>query len=280
MEEIANKNPFCTLANVYNYIKNNGEQIRGLPQKIREIETSIKKINDMEKENISTHNFMTFSVSTDFRYEAEKHLPSYYIDNENNKVSLKVKYIKEEIFAYNYRNYEESFPAYIEINGNKFKPYFLQNKFYTDEKSVKKVKEKLYSPKYNGGFLTLSEKIEELSLIERQKIENEENWHDSAFEEYSPPLLSKENKNMERSKDKETMEFRKIVTELLKNNTNFVLNVLEKHISSTTREEIFGKQEKYLARLDAEVSNFTKLSDDMTVLFRNIYKNEILLKNL
>lgn len=288
LEAIIKKNPVSTLANVFAYIRANSKEISELPKKLnllaKRIDTFLQKIKSSTTEN----HFLSNNIRKEFGVGAGVHLPPYAISLENGEVSIKTKYAKENVTAYNFKNYEEAFPAVITIKGGKFTPYFLRNEFFHDEGKVKKLGENLYCLKKNKGLIPLDKKIEELCSLEQEKIDSFENWQDGGYKEYAHYILAAKLKNemipekfiFPAPKKKETKAFKKAITRDLNRNINLVLATLEKHVDYCSNETLFLKQEKFLLKAQKLVLGCKKISEEIAGTLGKIYKNEIVLKNL
>jgi hypothetical protein len=285
---LAEKNPVSTFANIFSYIKANGKALAALPKKLNLLEKEIATLFLNLENNRTDNSFIGNNIRKEFGYIARVHLPPYTISLEAGEMSIKATNTKENLTDYNFRNYEEVFPAVITIKGNSCTPYFLRNEFFHNEAKGKKLGEKLYCLKKNKGLISLSEKIEELCSLEQAKTQASYNNLDDIYKEYGQYIARAKLKNgrlpekflLPNLEDNEVKAFRKTITEQLNKNLELVLATLEKHIVYCSNEALFHKQEKFLLKTQSMVTNCKKRAEAIAGTLGKIYKNEIVLENL
>ena len=136
---IAEKNPVSTFANIFSFIKAKGKELAALPKKLNLLEKEIAALFLKLENNRTDNNFISNNISKKFGYTARVHLPPYIISLEAGEMLIKATNTKENLTDYNFRNYEEVFPAVITIKGNTCTPYFLRNEFFHNEAKGKKL---------------------------------------------------------------------------------------------------------------------------------------------
>lgn len=286
---LAEKNPVSTFANIFSYIKENGKALAALPKKLNLLEKEIAALFLNLENNRTDNSFIGNNIRKEFGYTARVHLPPYTISLEAGEVSIKATNTKENLTDYNFRNYEEVFPAVITIKGNSCTPYFLRNGFFRNEAKGKKLGEKLYCLKKNKGLIPLAEKIEELCSLEQEKMQDSfENSEYDVYKAYGKCITQARLKNERMPEnfifptidDHEAKAFRKITTERLNKNLELVLATLEKHIAYCSKEALFLKQEKFLLKTQTTVLSCKKRAEEIAGMLGKIYKNEIVLENL
>lgn len=283
------KNPTSTLANIFAYIKTDGKAVAALPKKLKLLAKEIATLFAKLEANATNNSIISNNIQKEFGYSPKAHLPPYTISSEAGEVAIKAIYTKDNVTAYNFKNYEEVFPAVITVKGSVVTPYFLRNEFFHDETKAKKLGENLYCLKKNKGLIPLAEKVAELGALEQEKISADfEASTVSAYSEYAQYIsqLDQENgrflKKFELSTDeaKATQAFKKRLTEQLSGNLELVLATLERHIVYCSREALFLKQEKFLLKTQTTVTSCKKRAEEIAGTLGKIYKNEIVLENL
>ena len=285
---LAEKNPVSTFANIFSYIKANGKELAALPKKLNLLEKEIAALFLNLENNRTDNSFIGNNIRKEFAYAARVHLPPYTINLEAGEMSIKATNTKENLTDYNFRNYEEVFPAVINIKCNRLTPYFLKNEFFHNEAKGKKLGEKLYCLKKNKGLIPLAEKIEELCALEQAKTQASYDNLDDLYKEYGQNIARAKLKNgrlpekfrLSSPDDAEAKAFKKKITEQLNKNLALVLVTLEKHIAYCSNEALFLKQEKFLLKIQNTVLSCKKRSEVIAGTLGKIYKNEIVLENL
>jgi len=274
------KNPTSTLANIFAYIKTEGKAVVALPKKLKRLAKEIATLFTKLEANATDNSFISNNIQKEFGYSPKAHLPPYTISLEAGEVAIKAIYAKANVTAYNFKNYEEVFPAVITIKGSVVTPYFLRNEFFHDEKKAIKLGENLYCLKKNKGLISLAEKVAEIGALEQEKIRADfETSTISAYEAYAQ-YISLKKFELSTAAAKATKAFKERLTEQLTQNLELVLATLERHIGYCSREALFLKQEKFLLKTQTTVASCKKSAEEIAGTLGKIYKNEIVLENL
>jgi hypothetical protein len=261
VEKLLEKNLTSTLANVFNYVKGNSEEIAKIPQLVSAINEKIQENSGIYYSD-SFNNILDGKKIGKFRVERNMYVPlvriPYYIYMEKEEISLQLNFDVRKYDSISLGSAKD-FPVLVTLKEGKIIPVFLF------EEAFEKIKNSyqlgiIVSPNEKGAVSLLG-KIQEILLREEIKEKGIRQWL-SKFSLIGRGRRYKIRRNLEK-------------------NVERVVEQLVKYLKETFEiDDNYQKQLEDIQKIKVNVSEIEIKTQELINILSRIYKKEILLNVL